>query len=209
MPPEEGSRRSTVSWRTENRLALPGRARRSLGLEFIVRGAPFTGWAGSRERQNGEPRTVNGELILLAQRCRQSRQQRLHRLDGFITHVRDPKCFPFYLPVPTIDLESVFFPEPPGECGDIDSEVILYAGQRDRSKTFLREKLKSRRFDPIGDETVCPGMARISLLKSFRENVVEFRTQCIDVRNRRSAWGHELVGILFEFKQIEIVAPFF
>ena len=134
------------------------------------------------------------------ERCGQRFEKRLHRLDGFISHVRDAKCLALDLSIAAVDLESVFVPNSFCERCHINLPIVFDTGQRDRSIAFLGEELESVGIHPFVNEAIGLPMALKPIFETFAENIFELRPQRIDVRNRRSARRHEFFSVFLEFE---------
>ena len=142
----------------------------------------------------------------LPQAIVETTKQMRNRLLGFVAHVGEPECLAFQLSVAAVDHEVMPRSEVMHQFDDVDSAVVLHAGERDGPMPFGREKLEASGAHPIVDERTRPRVALITPRQAFGEDFFELRLQCVNVANARRRRRH-VSGLLFsELEKIEVVA---
>ena len=84
--------------------------------------------------------------------------------------------------------------------------IVFDAGERLRSETFFGEEIEAGTFYPIVNERIGFGVASETRVQSFLENFIELGFQCEDVADARRGGRHPFGLLLFELKEIEVVA---
>ena len=80
----------------------------------------------------------------------------------FVAHVREAEGLAFDLAVAGVDDEMVFFAEIAREFGNVDAAAVFHAGQRFRAVAIPGEKIETTATNPIVDERVDAGVARVT-----------------------------------------------
>jgi hypothetical protein len=103
-----------------------------------------------------------------------AREQVRNRFFGFVAHVGKAEGLTPDFAVTRVDDEVVSFTKFPCKCENIDAFVVLHAGERFRSKSFLSEKVEAGAANPIVHERVCARVPIKARVEAFVEDFVEF-----------------------------------
>ena len=155
--------------------SLLGAAFVLLGVWMIFRRIEEPERARSKRRSEADPK-VGGTCVSrfsqrkgcshiseLSQTIVETTKQMRNRLFGFVAHVGEAKCLAFEFAVAAVDHEMMLFAQVAHQFGDVDSTVVLHAGERDGAMPFGREKFEASRAHPVVDERVGPRVALITI----------------------------------------------
>ena len=93
---------------------------------------------------------------------------------SFVAHVGKAEGLTSDFAVTRVDDEVVSFTKFPRKCENIDAFVVLHAGERFRSKSFLSEKVEAGAANPIMHERVRARVPIKARVEAFVEDFVEF-----------------------------------
>ena len=90
--------------------------------------------------------------------------------------------------------------------GYVDVAIVLHTSERERAASFGGKKFEASCLHPLVNLGVERGVARVTGLDAFAENIIQLGLERIDERDRRRAGRHVLLLVFGKFDEVEIVS---